>query len=261
MGQRNSTKTRVVPVFDKLLSNDSTGKAWLPRLLSLPGAWRPSHEDKESAFVIQEHKWGAPEQALKPPLALLAWLIRNPRAPISGVLSRDADKAKIRQEWINGSDARISEALSLLSHNPNNLDWHIFEGATYPDVYIKTEKFLVVIEGKRTESDVTTTTKWMPCRHQMLRHLDCAWEVKGNREVLGFFIVESHVGASVPPDWCARASRTTNFDVVRSSLPHRSPEEQWAIARSFIGITTWQEICHEFTDLGLCAEALPDTVT
>ena len=36
MGERNSTRLRVEPVFDELLSCDASGRAWLPTLLALP---------------------------------------------------------------------------------------------------------------------------------------------------------------------------------------------------------------------------------
>ena len=32
MGKYDSSKTRVVPVFDRLVEKDPTGAAWLPRL-------------------------------------------------------------------------------------------------------------------------------------------------------------------------------------------------------------------------------------
>jgi hypothetical protein len=35
MGTKDSSKTRVVPVFDILYANDKTGKSWLPQLRKL----------------------------------------------------------------------------------------------------------------------------------------------------------------------------------------------------------------------------------
>jgi hypothetical protein len=122
----------------------------------------------------------------------------------------------------------------------------VLEGLTYPDVYLVTHDALVVIEGKRTEAGATTRTSWMASRSQMLRHIDAAWEIRGRRDVYGFFVVEADDGQSVPAKWIHAAVSTVSSDSIRSSLPHRSPEEQTEIAASFLGATTWQAIVAAF---------------
>ena len=80
----------------------------------------------------------------------------------------------------------------------------------------------------------------------MLRHLDAAWEVRGGRPVVGFFIVEgagTPPGPEVPDLWLEAADATYSDEALGGSLPHRSAEEREGIARSFLGITTWQEVC------------------
>jgi hypothetical protein len=151
--------------------------------------------------------------------------------------------------------------LRLLRHNPKNEDWHAFEGQTQPDVFIETDDLLVVIEGKRTEREPTTSTKWMNERHQMLRHLDCAQEMRGGKCLLGFFIVEGDdASTEVPAKWLTFAEDTTSPEAVSSSLPHRGPEEQREISSAFVGMTTWQRVCEEFHDLGLDWKLLPDRI-
>ena len=87
----------------------------------------------------------------------------------------------------------------------------------------------------------------MPGRHQMFRHLDCAWEIRGNKRVLGMLIVEgSGDDETVPDYWRDYSERLVSAEVVASSLPHRGPAEQRAIAGSFVGVTTWQRVCREF---------------
>jgi hypothetical protein len=116
---------------------------------------------------------------------------------------------------------------------------------------------LVVIEGKRTEPDATIRTKWMAGRHQMWRHLDAAWEIRGHRTVYGMFIVESDRNAShpiVPEHWNSAARECLAPDALRSSFPHRSGDEAQAIANSFLGVTTWRHVCERF---GLDWRALP----
>lgn len=247
MGLRNSSKTRVVPVFDFLFKTDETGRSWLPRLLRLPVGSNRLSLPPDTDFCIQEARWGRNEKKLDPPVALLSWLIRHPRMPLSGQLSSNPIKAQKRRELIEGSEARLEEGLCLLHNNPNGEDWHIFEGQTQPDVFIQTPSVIVVAEGKRTEREPTRATKWMAGRHQMLRHIDCAWEARGTRQVIGFFIVQGvGDGGEVPVDWLNYTGETVCADVLNTSLPHRGPQEQKEIASCFIGATTWETICGEF---------------
>lgn len=252
MGKNNSSRTRVQPLFDQLNARDATGRSWLPRLLQLPEAGSSIYLPKDVDYEIVLSGWDSQvkwkkEFALEPPVSLLSWLIRHPRQPLSGSLSDNPEKRKKRQEWIESSPDRMMEALRLLRNNPNGEDWFLFEGPSQPDVYIETKNLIVVIEGKRTEPKPTTDTKWMPGRHQMLRHLDCAWEVKGQKQIIGFFIVEGiGVTADVPAQWLAFSRQTRSNQAVATSLPHRGPEEQAAIAAAFKGVTTWQRVCSEF---------------
>jgi hypothetical protein len=109
-------------------------------------------------------------------------------------------------------------------------------------VYLESPKFIVVIEGKRTESNPTIDTTWMPIRHQMIRHLDAAWERRQGRDVFGFFIVDE--GGKF--DLEAAIDATIRSENVIGSLPHRNAAEQRAISRCFLGGTTWQQVCQEF---------------
>jgi hypothetical protein len=136
--------------------------------------------------------------------------------------------------------------------------WWIFEGPTYPDVFIETPGALIVVEGKRTEAGPTTCTTWMKNRHQIWRHMDAAWEVRGDRAVYGLFIVQGEAGTDVAPlHWQLAAATTLGTAAIEGSFPHRSADERLAIARGFLGVTTWRGVCERF---GIDHEALPDTV-
>lgn len=247
MGKKDSSKTRVVPVFERLYSYDKTGKTWLPKLLGLLTEGKYISISVDTDFTIQDKGWGDNEKKLEPPVSLLSWLIRHPRMPADGNLSADPVKARKRRELIEGSNARLQEALDLL-RNAKGEDWHIFEGRSQPDVFIETPDMLIVIEGKRTESETTKNTKWMPGRHQMLRHIDCAWEIRGRKQVFGFFIIEGEGDSpDIPLAWLDQVRLTISQEAIRSSLPHRGPEEQAAIAGCFAGATTWQRVCASFS--------------
>ena len=136
--------------------------------------------------------------------------------------------------------------------------WHILEGPSYPDVLLETPDALIVVEGKRTESAPTTHTTFMEGRHQIWRHIDAAWEVRGRRAVFGLFIVEGQGEApEVPAVWTAAVASAKSDAVLASSFPHRSAVERSAIAQCLLGATTWQRVCAEFE---IAFSTLPTTV-
>ncbi len=258
MGKRDSSKTRVVPVFDLIAEGQTSGASWLPKLLCLPIGSSKIVINPDWDLTIEERGWGEKEKRLDPPVSLLSWLIRNPRMPNDGQLSNDPIKAQKRRELIEGSDVRLREALSLLRHNPIKENWHIFEGITQPDVFIQTPDVMIVVEGKRTETETTKKTKWMSGRHQMWRHIDCAWEIKGKREVFGLLIVEGDPASDkVPTFWMNEARIIASREALTSSLPHRGQQETESIHQCFLGVTTLKKICKEF---GIEWGRLPDLV-
>ena len=90
----------------------------------------------------------------------------------------------------------------------------------------------------------------------MWRHIDAAWESRGNRRVAGFFIVESQAGEAIPDHWQAAANATWGDAAMTKSLPHRSPREREQLLNCFLGVTTWQRVVRAFN---LPPSALPDT--
>jgi hypothetical protein len=245
-GRFNSSKTRVAPVFDALRMATQEDPQWAKRLLDLVigGSTSSSQLRKQDLRVIEIHH--EPEEyALRPPVALLSWLIRHLKDP-SAKLTGDDETSAERRRLLDGDADAISRALARLREGGGDRSWHVLEGLTYPDVYIVTTDALIVIEGKRTEAGATTSTTWMAARNQMLRHIDAAWEIRGRRSVYGFFIVEGDDGPGVPAKWVHAAVNTVSLDSIRNSLPHRSLDEQSEIAACFLGATTWQAIVSAF---------------
>jgi hypothetical protein len=192
MGKYDSSRTRVAPVFDQFLLQDPTGATWLPRLLTLPHlSGRPPYPLRSIAQPLTAWGWGAAEYRLSPPRTLLQWMVRNTAHLQPTTLGSSPVTIAKRQALLQGDQNTVAEALASLARPAYSAKaWYVLEGLSQPDVYLETPEVIVVIEGKRTEAGPTTHTRWMPHRHQMLRHLDCAWEVRGQRAVLGFFIVE-----------------------------------------------------------------------
>jgi hypothetical protein len=247
----DSSKTRVVPVFDALFTQPA---GWLGRLLDLaqcaPDRGRPW---RGQDLTIEAHHCGARradgggERALQPPQALLEWLVGNLSLGEGKELKGSPDTIAQRQNLLDRHPETVAAALAALGEGKLGRAWHVLEGATYPDAFIETPDVIVVVEGKRTEPGPTTSTTWMAGRHQMLRHLDAAWEIRGNRSVYGLFIVEGDGESSeVPAVWREACSMTLSGDALSTSLPHRSVEERRQIASGFVGATTWQAVVAEF---------------
>jgi hypothetical protein len=190
-GKFDSSKTRVAPVFDAL---KASGGDWVRQLLALAEHPR-GHQDQPAALDLEFLRgyWGSAELGIPPPVSLLSWLIRNPQA-----LARPDTKGEDRRALLDGDPKVVAKALDLLRAGSASRAWYIFEGPTFPDAVIETPDALVVIEGKRTEGGPTTSTKWLPGRHQMWRHIDAAWERRGRRRVYGMFIVEGETHGDVP---------------------------------------------------------------
>jgi|SRR5579871_1326921 len=250
-GKYDSSKTRVKPVFDLLWAR---GRNWLPELLSLPGQGCPGCEIKPGDdLTLLEGYWEPHEKGLNPPVALLSWLIRNPDQ-----LRKVTTDEPSRQLLMKGDPATVESALDRLRTEGAARSWHLFEGLTYPDVYLVSRDALVVIEGKRTESGATTDTTWFSGRHQIWRHIDAVWEIRGRRSVYGFFVVEGDaLDGSVPKTWQIEAQACVEPNVLLRNFPHRSSEEARAISRCYLGVTTWHRVCEQ---LGIDWRLLPHEV-
>jgi hypothetical protein len=247
-GKYDSSKTRVVPVFEQLAQRSDD---WVRTLISLPR----TEVERQKGWAglnlsYQVGKWGDDEARLAPAPSLLAWLLKNP-----GQWAAAPDTPE-RQRLFEGDTATLETALRLAAKPSRRKEWFILEGHTAPDVYIETPDALIVVEGKRTEGGPTCSTKWMAGRHQVWRHIEAAWEVRGHRKVFGFLIVDGNA-LDVPPHWQAACTETVSGNALAGSFPHRERSEIDAICQCFLGVTTWQRVCDSF---GVSHDALPDCV-
>jgi hypothetical protein len=251
MGKYNSSHSRVVPVFDALMDEDTSGRAWLHSLLRLGSCFTNQVPSDSVGTLSRDHPrwWGKNERRLDPPLTLLQWLVANLSAPKSDDLWGSAATREKRERLVERDPATIAEALRLLRGPRATHVWYVLEGQSQPDACLQTETLLVVIEGKRTERTATSMTTWMPRRSQMLRHMDAASEIRGDRRVVGLMIVEGQSGAyaMVPSEyWLKEAKDQVLERTLADSLPHRSADERIQIADGFVGVVTWQRVCAEF---------------
>ncbi|HEX3233491.1 MAG TPA: hypothetical protein VHR41_04810 [Gemmatimonadales bacterium] len=156
-----------------------------------------------------------------------------------------------RRRVVDRDADTVAQALkSLQERRASTRAWYVLEEPSQPDVYLDSADAVIVIEGKRTETGPTTSTAWMSVRHQMLRLLDAAWDHRQGRRIYGLFIVEGGergvTSAEPSSAWHEAVELTISDEVLKGSLPHRSPEERSEIASALLGVTTWQAVCDEF---------------
>jgi hypothetical protein len=253
MRQRDSSRTRVRPIFHQLAERDPTGSSWLNALLALPkrrGGVTPAPTLRTP--LLRSYCWADPvrrlkERSLPAPRGLLEWLIEHVEAPRTHSAWGSGDVREWRERLVRG-DEEAREAARRQIQRSQAPSWAVLERASQPDVFLETGEAWILIEGKRTERGPTTDTTWMRGRHQMLRHIDAGWDLRGARQIYGFFIVEGKDGADaveVPERWREAARATVSPEAIARSLPHRSADEKQTIARAFLGVTTWQAVCRE----------------
>ena len=183
MGRYDSSLTPVVPVFDELMRRNPSGEAWIHRLLALPrhGAWKlmAIHGLRlRDGLAGVTHGWGRHEVPLQPPLSLLKWLVRKvSNVDIEHMRCSRSTLVK-RRALLRRDPSVIAEALDMLNRCCTGRGWHILEGPSHPDAFLDTHGAVIVVEGKRTETGPTTDTTFMPGRHQMLRLMDCVWDIR-----------------------------------------------------------------------------------
>src|SRR5712691_1040264 len=249
VGIYDSARTRIAPVFGRLQCLDPSGRLWVQGLLEL-GNTRKLPRPQAGTAGLRVAKWWPRQARLAAPPGLLRWLLENAENPrTTAAWGRHPEVKENRRRVVDRDAATVAEALKRLEQRRRSgRAWYVLEGPSQPDVYLDTEEVVVVIEGKRSEPGPTTSTAWMPVRHQMLRQLDAAWEVRQGRRIYGLFIVEGEegTGSVVPFVWRQVADLTISEEVLRGSLPHRTPEERSEIASALLGVTTWQAVCDEF---------------
>src|SRR6476620_960501 len=192
MGIFDSSRTRVAPVFGRLQCLDPSGRLWLQGLLELANSRKvPRPEAGRSRLRLA--RWWPREARLAAPPALLRWLLENAEEPHDAAAwgRRPEVMANRRRVVDRDADTLAGALRSLQERRPSTRAWYVLEGPSQPVAYLDSADAVIVVEGKRTETAPTTSTAWMRVRHQMLRHLDAAWEHRQGRRIYGLYIVEA----------------------------------------------------------------------
>lgn len=191
--------------------------------------------------------WGSNERPLRAPESLLKWLVQN-ISPESVSRSGDTGEVLRKRQLLSRRDPiTVAEAYSLIERGRTGQHWFKLEGESYPDACFQTPKIMLVVEGKRTERECTTKTKWMGRRSQLVRHMDAALEIAGTRRVFGLLIVEPTETSDQRPTkfWLDQMEQQRSDEMLASSLPHRTAAERTLLKNGILGVTTWQRACRQ----------------
>ena len=249
MGIYNSSRTRVVPVFNQLYESDRTGERWLPALLELGDRVPEVPPVPSRPILIAGHRptWGDDELSLSPPTSLLEYLVLNVTDDqVEG--SGDEGFVLQKRQALARKERRspVASRLAAIRNRPPTRAWYVLEGPSCPDATLIMDDAVLLVEGKRTERSCTSKTKWMDTRSQLLRHMDAAMESFPGKRVLGLLIVEGNSGAeAVTPSahWRAESRSQVTKQMLASSLPRRSPDVRALLAQGVLGVGTWQALC------------------
>lgn len=262
MGHRDSSLTRVAPLFDRLYDAGETGAGWLDALVA-----QGSRADVVSSVptgqrLVASHgrRWGSAEVALPAPTSLLIHLVSSIDPELVASSKDTGETLRWRRRLASRDQIAIDEALAALRAGRRGRHWFVLEGESKPDALLEATDVVLCVEGKRTEAKCTTTTQWMRTRSQLLRHMDAAMDAFPGKRILGLLIVEGEGGADArdPSEhWRDECRAQYAPSMLEASLPHRMPAERAAISRGILGVTTWQAVC---AAVGIEWASLPDVI-
>ena len=234
MGKYDSTKTRVVPLFDFINSNHDE----LNKLFSVFGMDKSF--EKNSIIKIC---YGKNEAKIPASKSMLIWMLENldklSNVTNYGTNNQNSDTFKKRELLFSGDSKTFDEAIDSVKNMPKGTErkWYIFEGKTSPDIYIETNDSIFIGEAKRTERDITTKTMWLKNRDQLIRHIDS--KLDQSKKIYSFYILEKK-------DFEKYYEKSMKHyyikEYFKSNLEHRSDEFVDRALKSFIGIAFWEDL-------------------
>ncbi len=246
MGENDSSIYRIKPMMNYLLED----KKRLVEFLARVGITVQTNELKKTAIFYADHNG---EKALIPPCNYLKEIIDN--LPKNAYAKKAVEKfknnetRKKRMQLFTDENFREEVKADITKEYSNQKesynDFKYFEGSSYPDVYIETEKYIIVIEGKWTEASPTEKTSYIQNRNQMVRHIHDAInyaEINNlDKVVKAFYVVEN--------DFAERNK------IDRKSFQEKLPRQfgikgyENIIAEAYLGFITWQEVEQMYPDI------------
>ncbi len=260
-GPFDSSLTRVQPFFEQAFALEESR---LPSLLAAaPGgsallrdlggdtgqilwAFLGPHPQRKASR-------GCFEYEVLPDNRFLRWCVSNPDElswPAGQTYGEDTTR-KRRALLYDQPPGRIvtqQEALQLIeTRQPKGPAWWRFEGSSWIDCVIATDRLVLTIEGKRTEP-LSVATDWYPKRLQLVRNAEAARQLAGGGRTSASLLISEE-----PIDNGDRKRFAASLD---DAAPHLGEPELAELQRSYLGNVTWEEACET---VGIAFASLPTT--
>jgi len=240
MGIRNSSLTRVKPLFDFIDSD-------VDKLNQLFGLFKRKIPKIEENSII-EIRYGDNEKKIPPSRSLLIWMLQNLKELNNvknfGVDNKNTETYQKRKSLFSGDKKILNDAIKIIKTKVKlpNRAWYIFEGKTHPDIFIETIDSIFIGEAKRTEKDITTTTKWLNKRDQLIRHVDSMLDQP--KQIYSFYILDKNQYSK--GNFKKRMEQYKNKEYYKENLRHRDDLSIEKAKNSFIEFIFWDDIAEYF---------------
>ena len=266
-GEKDSSLTRVQPVFTSALAHDPTGDSWLPQLLAAGrGGDLPERLlDKPGRLTAETVAKSASKKAelrcfeyqVPPDRRLLSWCIDNPEALSAPALSDPPTDAEVKRRSLICDEPLGSRAVlqqltraAVATEPIGQPAWWRFERATEVDCVLATDRLVLCIEGKRDER-LSQRTEWLRGRNQVARNLEAAWRLAGGARAFAVLVCVEKKGDPLAEPAFVR-------DSLDLASAHLFPAEREALSRAYLGEASWEDVCGA---IGVDYGALPNTVS
>ncbi len=270
MGDKDSSLTRVQPVFNCLLNKWPSGEQWIETLCEMarrahPGASVPTRIgsllESEAPRDETSRMRKIYERLVPPPTAFLRWLLQHPDQlqvrPNDQTFGTTTENAREwRRRLLRGTrqerEEMQREGLAALERRKGPGSYRkrwAFEGFSHVDCCLISRNCVLFIEGKRTDS-VSPSTRWFKQRSQLWRNVEAAEEFAAGKQFGVMLAVESE-----PDGTNALAAAGVTL---AGSYPHLAPEQRANLAAHLLGFVTWPQIAREF---GLPPSCLIESVS
>jgi len=267
MGKKDSSKTRVRPIFNELLDRWTSEVGWLDALYDMAHATRPAASplSARGRLVASEtpgerhlRMGNVFERTVAPPAAFLKWLLEHPeqmQIPDRETFGASSPDAQAWRRKLFSGDSLLradairvgTAALSARGAEGSRHQWWAFEGFTHIDCCLVTDSSVLFMEGKRTET-VSPSTRWFLRRSQIWRNVEAAQQFARGKQ--------SGVILAVEDAEAGRAALAEADAALQGSYPHLNEPARAALAGHLLGFVTWPEIIERFS---LPTTCLPDT--
>lgn len=235
MGKYDSSMYRVTPMMKEIEADPNK----LAQILALVGC-------KEAFSEIKEICYGNNEKLLPPSSEYLVKLVEYIASMKQHIGYIDKEHKRLALFFENENREKTKEeAITLIKQDKEknifkSKAWYVLEGETHPDVYIETDTFVIICEGKWTERKITTETEHLKTaegnyRSQMIRHIQGALNYS-NKKIIALYLVDENCG------YLDDVSKEGFVKQMNNESIALTKEEKNKYQSCFYGYLPWQQI-------------------